>query len=181
MDKRYPIGRFDYSGKVSSTQREIWINEIEEFPSKLKEAVNDLSEDQLDLRYRDGGWTIRQVVHHLADSHMNSMIRFKLALTEETPTIKPYDEKQWAELQDSTNADIHLSVMLLEALHSKWVFLLRSMTESDYQKQFYHPAYDKMQSLEYTLGQYVWHGKHHIAHISTAFGGERQHDLDSTS
>jgi len=168
MDKRYPIGRFDYTGEISSAQREVWINDIEEFPAKLKDAVNDLSEEQLDLRYRDSGWTIRQVVHHLADSHMNSVIRFKLALTEDTPSIKPYHEERWAQLPDSTSADIHLSVALIEALHSKWVFLLRSMTESDFQKQFYHPASEKKSSLDYTLGLYAWHGKHHIAHITIA-------------
>jgi len=167
MDSRYPIGRFEYVGESSSPQRDIWISEIDEFPVKLKEAIKDLTEEQLDLVYRDGGWTIRQVVHHLADSHMNSLIRFKLALTEETPTIKPYYEDRWAELQDSKKADINLSIRLIEALHMRWVVLLKSLTESDFKKQFFHPGSQKMIGLDYNLGLYAWHGKHHIAHITT--------------
>lgn len=167
MDKRYPIGKFEHIGAISHTQRDIWITEIDEFPAKLKEAVKDLSEDQLDLVYREGGWTLRQVVHHLADSHMNSLFRFKLALTEETPTIKPYYEDRWAELQDSIRSDIHLSISLLEALHKKWVILLKSLTESDFKKQFFHPESEKMIGLDYNLGLYAWHGKHHIAQITS--------------
>lgn len=167
MDKRYPIGKFEHIGEISHSQRDIWITEIDEFPLKLKEAVKDLSEDQLDIVYREGGWTLRQVVHHLADSHMNSLIRFKLALTEETPTIKPYYEDRWAELQDSISTDIDLSIRFLEALHKKWVILLKSLTESDFQKQFFHPDSQKVIGLDYNLGLYAWHGKHHIAHITT--------------
>ena len=167
MDKRYPIGQFCYEGEISPTQREEWIREISDFPLKLREAVKNLSEDQLDLTYREGGWTLRQVVHHLADSHMNSFIRFKLALTEDTPTIKPYFEDRWAELQDSVRTDINLSIKLLEALHHKWVILLKSMTDSDYKKQFFHPESKKLVALDYNLGIYAWHGKHHIAHITT--------------
>jgi len=167
MDKRYPIGRFEHIGEISQSQRDIWITEIDEFPVKLNEAVKGLSRDQLDLPYREGGWSLRQVVHHLADSHMNSFIRFKLALTEETPTIKPYYEDRWAELQDSISSDIDLSIRFLEALHKKWVILLRSLTESDFKKQFLHPESQKMFRLDYILGLYAWHGKHHIAHITT--------------
>ena len=167
MDRRYPIGKYEYIGEISSAQREVWINEIEELPAVLKEAVKGLTEEQLDLAYREGGWTLRQVVHHLADSHMNSFMRFKLALTEDTPAIKPYDEERWAELHDSANTDINLSIMLLEALHKRWVILLRSMAESDYKKQFYHPAAQKMIGLDENLGIYAWHGKHHAAHITT--------------
>ena len=151
----------------SSSQRAVWINEIEKLPNILKEAVKDLTEEQLDLEYREGGWNLRQVVHHLADSHMNSYIRFKLALTENTPTIKPYYEERWANLHDSVSTDINLSIMLIEALHKKWINLLRSMSESDYQKQFYHPGSQALISLDYNLGLYAWHGKHHVAHITT--------------
>jgi hypothetical protein len=167
MDIRYPIGKFEFDGETSSTQRDIWIIEIDELPMELNEAVRGLTEEQLNLSYRDGGWTLRQVVHHLADSHMNSYTRFKLALTEDTPTIKPYFEDRWAELQDSIKADIKISMMLLEALHKRWVILLKSLNEYDYKRQFYHPESQKMIRLDYNLGLYAWHGKHHIAHITT--------------
>jgi len=166
LDKRYPIGRFEHTGEISSSQRDLWINEIEEFPVRLKDAVRDLSEEQLDLEYREGGWTIRQVVHHLADSHMNSFIRFKLALTEDTPEIKPYYEERWAELPDSVHTNIQLSIQLLEALHQRWVVLLRSLSEADFQKQFYHPGSEEVIRLDYNVGIYAWHGNHHIAHIT---------------
>lgn len=167
MDRRYPIGKYEHVDVISSSQKEVWISEIEELPTILKEAVKGLTEEQLDLEYREGGWTLRQVVHHLADSHMNSLIRFKLALTEDEPTIKPYFEDRWAKLEDSVNTDINLSLMLLDALHKKWVILLRSMTESDYKRQFYHPGSQIMIRLDNALGMYAWHGKHHVAHITT--------------
>ncbi|MFC7677404.1 YfiT family bacillithiol transferase [Paenibacillus sp. GCM10028914] len=167
MDRRFPIGKFEYVGTISKQLRDIWIKEIDEMPVKLREAVKDLSDEQLDLVYREGGWTLRQVVHHLADSHMNSFIRFKLALTEDAPTIKPYREDCWAELHDSVNTDINLSLLLLEALHKKWVVLLASMTASDFEKQFYHPESLEPIRLDYNLGLYAWHGKHHIAQITT--------------
>lgn len=167
MDYRYPIGKYEYFEERFSSLREVWINEIEELPIILKEAVKDLTEEQLDLEYREGGWKLRQVVHHLADSHMNSYIRFKLALTEETPpTIKPYYEDRWAKLHDSVSTDINPSIVLIEALHKKWVNLLRSMTESDYKKQFYHPESQTLIGLDYNLGLYAWHGKHHVAQIT---------------
>lgn len=167
MDRRYPIGQYEHVGEISSAQREVWITEIEELPVKLREAVKGLTEEQLELQYREGGWKLRQVVHHVADSHMNSYIRFKLALTEDTPTIKPYYEDRWAELQDTVNADINLSLLLLEALHKKWAILLRAMIDSDYKKQFYHPESHLKTELDYALGLYAWHGKHHVAHITT--------------
>lgn len=129
--------------------------------------MNGLSESQLDIPYREGGWTIRQVVHHLADSHMNCFIRFKLALTEDNPTIKPYLEERWAELADS-QTDVSLSIALFEALHTKWVVLLKSMSSEDYARVFYHPGYNITLNLAYALGMYAWHGQHHVAHI-TAF------------
>ncbi|WEK56033.1 MAG: bacillithiol transferase BstA [Candidatus Cohnella colombiensis] len=165
MDSRYPIGKFQYDAESFSTLRNEWINQIDELPIKLKEAVKDLTPEQLNITYRDGGWTFKQVVHHLADSHMNSYIRFKLALTEDTPTIKPYYEDRWAELQDSVNTDINISITLLEALHKKWVTLLRSMNEFDFKKQYYHPESQQKFGLDYCLGLYAWHGNHHVAHI----------------
>ena len=166
MDLRYPIGKFEFAGEITAAQREQWIREIELLPAKLKEAVVGLSEDQLNLPYREGGWKLRQVVHHLADSHINSYTRFKLALTEETPTIRPYYEDRWAELADS-KAEIQVSIALLEALHQRWVILLRSLTEADFQKTFYHPESGATTSLGYNLGIYAWHGNHHVAHITS--------------
>jgi uncharacterized damage-inducible protein DinB len=162
---QYPIGTFVFEGEFSLHQLKTWTQDIEQLPMKLREAVNGFSEDQLDTPYREGGWTLRQVVHHLADSHMNSFIRFKLALTEVNPTIKPYDEQLWAELVDS-KSDAHVSVALIEALHTKWVFLLKSMSTEDFERTFYHPGYNQTMSLAYALGLYAWHGQHHVAHIT---------------
>ncbi|WP_276575597.1 YfiT family bacillithiol transferase [Paenibacillus sp. YPG26] len=166
MDLRYPIGTFAFEGEISQAQRTEWIQDIDELPVKLREAVQGLSQDQLNLPYRDGGWTIRQVVHHVADSHMNSYIRFKLALTEENPAIKPYYEDRWAALTDSLTGDIELSLSLLEPLHRRWVILLNAMGEADYRREFYHPESKKLSRLDYSLGVYAWHGKHHTAHIT---------------
>jgi hypothetical protein len=137
MDLRYPVGQF-HCGDLTRDIIEGWIMEIEKAPALLREAVKGLSEDQLDTPYRPGGWTVRQVVHHLADSHINSYIRFKLALTENNPTIRPYDEAKWAELGDSRQP-VGISLMLLEALHVRWVILLRSLLPEDYERTFYHP------------------------------------------
>lgn len=166
MDVKYPIGKFEFEGDSSQLQRDMWIAEIRDLPKQLREAVAGLSEEQKNLPYREGGWTIRQVVHHLADSHMNSFIRFKLALTEENPTIKPYFEDRWAELQDTIATDVELSLNLLESLHQRWVILLNSMNDMDYTKQFYHPESKRTVRLDYNLGFYAWHGKHHVAHIT---------------
>ncbi|MFC4099249.1 YfiT family bacillithiol transferase [Paenibacillus xanthanilyticus] len=167
MDYRYPIGPFAHEGTVTPEQRELWIREIEKLPAKLRLAVEGLSEEQLDTPYRDGGWTVRQVVHHVADSHMNSLTRFKLALTEEQPTIKPYAEDRWAELADAKRAPIELSLHLIEALHERWVLLLESMTEAEYARAFYHPESGETVPLDRNLGLYAWHGNHHAAHITT--------------
>lgn len=167
MDVRYPIGHFSYSGEISKEQRDHWIKDIEDLPNELKEAIDGLSKKQLDTPYREGGWTIRQVVHHLPDSHMNSFIRFKLALTEDEPTIKPYFEDRWANLNDYIDTPIHVSTSLLESLHTRWVVLLRSLNSSDYKRTFYHPESNLRTQLDYNLGIYSWHGKHHLAHITT--------------
>jgi uncharacterized damage-inducible protein DinB len=167
MDLRYPIGKFEFVGEISQEQRNKWIDDIEEMPEKLISSVKDLSEEQLNTPYREGGWTIRQVVHHLADSHMNSLIRFKLALTEEEPSIKPYYEDRWAELGDTKDAPIDLSLSLLEALHKRWVLLLRTMKPTDFDRTFYHLESRKVTRLDKNIGIYVWHGKHHIAHITS--------------
>ncbi|MGG2092116.1 YfiT family bacillithiol transferase [Bacillus sp. S13(2024)] len=165
MDLRYPIGQFTYEGNPTRDLIENWIKEIENLPAKLKEAIKDLQDEQLNTSYRPGGWTVRQVVHHIADSHMNSYIRFKLALTENNPTIKPYMEEKWAELPDS-QLPIDVSLALLESLHMRWVTLLRSMKSNDFEKTFHHPE-SGSSKLGVTIGLYAWHGRHHTAHITS--------------
>lgn len=166
QDLRYPVGKFAHAGEVDGEQRESWIHEVEQLPAKLAEALGGLTEEQLDTPYREGGWTLRQVAHHLADSHMNSLIRFKLALTEIEPTIKPYEENDWAQLADSREAPVDLALTLVEALHARWTILLRSMSDADFAKTFYHPGNQKTARLDQTLGLYAWHGRHHVAHIA---------------
>ncbi len=164
-DPRYPIGKYQGPESITAETRKGWIDDIASMPALLNAAVSGLEGDQLEAPYRDGGWTIRQTVHHLADSHMNSFIRFKLALTEDNPTIKPYEEKLWAELPDS-KGDIGVSLALIESMHTRWVWLLQSMSEADYKKTFVHPQSGKPSTLERNLGLYAWHGKHHTAHIT---------------
>jgi hypothetical protein len=163
---RYPIGKFKYEG-ASPAQLAGWIDDIAALPAALRAAVAGLSAQQLDTQYRPDGWTVRQVVHHVADSHMNSFVRFKLALTEEQPTIKPYAEAAWAELDDSRGADPALSLALLEALHERWVLLLRSMTPQQFERAFVHPATGAVTPLARATGLYAWHGRHHMAHITS--------------
>ncbi|MGN8770254.1 YfiT family bacillithiol transferase [Paenibacillus barengoltzii] len=165
MDPRYSIGEYAFTGEITAAQRDQWIREIETLPTRLRQAVAGLSEDQLNLPYREGGWTLRQVVHHLADSHINAYTRFKLALTEETPTIRPYHEDRWAKLSDY-EGDIEASLLLLEALHRRWTHLLRSLSEEDFERSFHHPESGKTTSLAYNLGNYAWHGNHHLAHFT---------------
>ena len=164
-DLRYPVGEFDVKGTYKVDVIEEWINEIEALPSKVREAVKGLSDEQLDSAYRPVGWTIRQVVHHIPDSHINSYIRFKLALTEDNPVIKPYAEDKWAELPDS-NLPIEVSLSMLEALHSRWVVLLKSLKPSDLEKTFRHPDSGEIK-LGMNIGLYAWHGRHHLAHITS--------------
>ncbi|WP_420849533.1 YfiT family bacillithiol transferase [Paenibacillus montanisoli] len=163
---RFPIGEFEWEGEISEGQRAAWIEDINALPALLRSAVSGLSEEQLDTPYRDGGWTVRQVVHHIADSHMNSFIRFKLSLTEDNPTIRPYYEDRWAELADTKSAPIELSLSLIEALHERWSRLLGSLSEKDYCRTFFHPESKRTFRLDYNLGVYAWHGKHHLAHIT---------------
>jgi uncharacterized damage-inducible protein DinB len=163
-DARYPIGRFQFPDVVAPEMHQQWLQDISEAPSKIRAAVATLTPEQLDSPYRPGGWTARQVVHHVADSHMNSYIRFRLALTEEEPVIKPYHEDRWARLTDANSAPVDLSLTLLDALHERWMILLRSLTPEDMQKIFRHPEVGLM-TLERNLALYSWHGKHHTAHI----------------
>ena len=166
-NQKYPIGNFfapaEYSGKLIDE----WIRTIEELPKKLREEVRNLNDEQLDTPYREGGWTVRQVIHHLPDSHLNAYIRFKLAMTEDLPTIKPYLEKRWAELEESKHAPAEVSLALLEALHQRWVSFLRTLNEEDLKRKFHHPESKKDIELRSTLTLYAWHSRHHLAHITS--------------
>jgi hypothetical protein len=164
-DPRYPIGKFDGRAPATDAERQRCLNDIEETPAKLRAAVKGLSEQQLSTPYREGGWTVRQVVHHLPDSHLNSYVRFKLALTEQEPTIKPYDEDRWAKLEDSKITPIEVSLTLLDSLHRRWVDLLRSFKPGDWKKTLRHPELGVL-SLDHLLAMYAWHGKHHVRHIT---------------
>jgi len=162
---KYPIGKFQKPERITPETINRWIDEIEFLPHQIRDAVQDLEEKQLDTAYRPNGWTIRQVVHHIPDSHMNSYIRFRWALTEEKPTIKAYHEDRWAELQDAKYGNIEISLILLEAIHIRWTMLLRSMDIEQFHKSFIHPETGKEIRLDENVGIYAWHGKHHLAHI----------------
>ena len=164
-DLRYPIGHFQRPERLTEEQRASHIEAIAETPAHLRAAVAGLNAEQLDTPYRPGGWTVRQLVHHVPDSHMNSYMRFKLALTEHEPTIKPYDEARWAELSDAASS-IEPSLALLENLHKRWVVLLRSLAPSDWERTFRHPEIGLMR-LDQNLALYEWHGRHHVAHITS--------------
>ena len=166
-DLRYPIGQFRYEGEPDQHRREQWIEEIAATPANLRAVVAGLAPRQLDTPYREGGWTVLQVVHHLPDSHLNAYTRIKLALTEEVPVIKPYEEARWAELPDGRAAPIELSLNLLESLHHRWVLLLRQLTPADFRRRFVHPQHGRPIELQETLALYAWHGRHHVAHIAS--------------
>lgn len=165
-DPSYPIGTFTLVGEITPARREGWIAEVADVPAQLRAAVHGLTEAQFDTPYREGGWTIRQVVHHLPDSHLNAYLRFKLALTEDNPTIKPYAEARWAELPDTAGTAVGVSLVMLESLHRRWVVLLKAMTESDWSRTYFHPDQQKSLALGHVLAMYAWHGKHHLAHIN---------------
>lgn len=164
MDKQYPIGKFIVRETYTAEELASFIQRIETLPHRLAAEVKKLTPAQWNIPYREGGWTIRQVVHHVADSHTHAYIRTKWTLTEETPTIKAYLEKPWAETAD-TRMDVEVSLALLDALHTKWVTLLKSLTETDRERSFTHPQTGKVVSLETLMGLYAWHGDHHLAHI----------------
>jgi hypothetical protein len=161
---RYPIGRYEPPTVVGPGDVRQWIDEIEAFPATLRAVVDPLTPAQLETPYRPGGWRVSQVVHHLADSHMNSYLRFKWALTEDRPTIKPYAEERWAELHDSAATPVAVSLRLLEALHARWVVLLRGMSPEELKREFVHPESGTTR-LESYVALYAWHGRHHGAHI----------------
>jgi uncharacterized damage-inducible protein DinB len=165
MDPRYPVGKYEMPTVVTPAMRGEAINEIASTPQKIRAAVKGLNDAQLDTPYREGGWTVRQVVHHLADSHMNAYVRWRLALTETEPTIKPYEESAWAKLEDAAHAPVEVSLRLLEPLHERWATLLHSVKEPEFARTFRHPDHG-VRSLDWMLFLYAWHGKHHAAHIT---------------
>jgi hypothetical protein len=165
IDPCFPIGKFAYDGPPSQDQRKNFIEDIEKAPAALRAAVGGLSPQQIETPYRQGGWTVRQVVHHVPESHMNAYIRFKLALTEQEPTIKPYEQQLWAELGDVQSTPIEVSLALMDPLHDRWVRLLRSMKADDWKRSFRHPEMGVV-PLEKNLALYAWHGRHHVAHIT---------------
>lgn len=164
-DPRYPIGRFVIPASYTAESRAECIAQIEEAPVRLRQAVRGLSADQLRQPYRAGGWTLAQVVHHVADSHLNSYIRFKLAVTADNPPVTAYDEEQWAELADAVSVDVDISLSLLEAVHHRWVSFLRSLDAAQFERTFHHSVLGPV-SLNQALPTYAWHGHHHTAHIT---------------
>ena len=165
-DLRFPVGEFEQPGDIGGAQVSAWIDEIAALPSLLRSTVGGLDAAQLATRYRPGGWAVQQVVHHLADSHLNSFVRFKWALTEDRPTIKAYDEVRWAETPDAGSAPVGPSLDWLEALHRRWCVLLRSLTVEQLDREFVHPESGPV-SLRVNVGIYAWHGRHHLAHITS--------------
>jgi uncharacterized damage-inducible protein DinB len=162
---RFPIGEYSQKTDITNEDIKAFIDTIDKFPQKLNEAVTGLADEQLDTRYREGGWTIRQVVHHVADSHTNSYIRFKLTITEDKPTIRPYDEAVWSELPEAKTAPIALSLKYLELLHKKIVETLRNVTPAQVERKYYHPESKTEGTLGQLMGLYAWHCEHHLAHI----------------
>jgi len=166
-DLRYPVGRFNWETPIKESDHALLIATIAETPGALRAAASGLARDQLETPYRPGGWTVKQVVHHVPDSHLNAYTRFKLALTEDQPTIKTYNEAAWAELADSRRVPIEVSLELLDALHLRWVTVLRSMDAADFQRGLIHPDKGGVVTLQQMLGLYAWHGRHHVAHITS--------------
>ena len=165
-DLRYPVGRFQRPQSLEPKQRRAAIDTIAEAPTKLRAAVSGLTDTQLDTPYRPEGWTVRQVVHHVPDSHLNAYTRFKLALTEDTPTIKPYNEAAWATLEDSKTTPVATSLALLDAVHDRWIRILRAMSPSDFSRTLNHPE-NGIMNLDQMLALYEWHSRHHVAHVTT--------------
>lgn len=166
-DPRYPIGPFEFDGKADPKLREHWIGEIAAAPGALRAAVAGLTSQQLDTPYRTQGWTVRQVVHHVPDSHLNAYTRIKLALTEDEPLIKPYDQARWAELPDVRTTPVETSLTLLECLHRRWVLLLRELGPAEFGRRFRHPEHGRSIGLDEVLAMYAWHGRHHVAQITS--------------
>jgi uncharacterized damage-inducible protein DinB len=176
IDTRFPIGKVVREDPLTASRRQELIEQVAELPGQLRAVLEGIDDAGWEARYREGGWTVRQVVHHLADSHLNGYVRFRLALTEEVPTIKPYDQARWAELPDVSTTDPEVSLTLLEALHRRWVDLLRALEPEAFSREVYHPEQGRRMSLDEMLALYAWHGRHHTAHVVNALsrGGKAQ-------
>jgi hypothetical protein len=167
MDPRYPVGKLEVPSTITPQFRQQAIDEIAATPGKFRAAFQGLSESQLDTPYREGGWTLRQLAHHVPDSHLNAYCRLKLALTEDKPTIKPYDEGLWANLADTRETPVETSLALLESLHVRWDRLWRSLRTEDFARPLIHPGYRDVKNIDWLLCVYSWHGRHHTAHVTT--------------
>lgn len=165
-DLRYPIGKFTYDGPMTDARRAECVARIAAAPAALRAAVTGLDDAQLDTPYRPEGWTVRQVVHHVPDSHLNAYTRIRLALTEDTPTIKPYEEARWAELFDARSLPVEISLRLLEALHGRWVPLLQRISAAEGGRRFRHPEHGRLITIDEVVAMYAWHGEHHTAHVT---------------
>jgi len=165
-DVRYPVGKFEQPKTFTDNDRQVCLQQIAEAPSRFRTAFKGLTDSQLDTPYRDGGWTVRQVAHHVPDSHMNAYVRCRLALTEQAPAIKPYNEARWAELLDARSAPIEPSLSLLESLHFRWVMLLKSLAPAEFKKPLVHPEHGTI-DIDFLVQLYAWHGRHHTAHITS--------------
>ncbi len=163
---RYPVGQYRYNPGEDDPMIDGYMQEIKSFPEKLREALTGLSEEQLDTPYRAGGWTIRQLVHHCADSHMNAFIRFKLALTEDVPVIKPYEEAEWAKGEDY-KVPVKFSITIIDNLHVRWGVLLDTLSDADLERRYYHPGHNRVFTVKEAVCHYAWHARHHLAHISS--------------
>ena len=163
---KYPIGKFDPEKVILDSEIPHLVHQLKELPQQLKKVTKNLSSEQLETPYRPGGWKVKQLVHHLADSHLNAYIRFNLALTEDSPTIKPYKENLWAEMTYKNKQSIEDSLLLLELIHRNWVHLLEAMKTDEFERTYIHPEYGRVYSLRQALGNYAWHGEHHLAHIT---------------
>ncbi|MEO6191081.1 MAG: YfiT family bacillithiol transferase [Saprospiraceae bacterium] len=168
MDLKYPIGEWRSPDIINSELIVRWTEDIKNLPSQLSDLTKNITESELKSTYREGGWTVRQIIHHLADSHMNAYIRHKLAVSTDIPTINPYPEKLWAEMEDVKSVRVQVSIQLLEALHLRWSTFLSSLNEHDYKKSFIHPGLNRTVLLEESIGLYSWHGRHHLGHIKLA-------------
>jgi len=169
---KYPVGRYDHSKRVEMSDIDELIEIIDDFPEQLADLVLDLDDEDFEMTYRPDGWSVRQIVSHCADSHMNAFIRFKLALTEEHPTIKPYSQNGWASLPDADEAPLELSLLMLDGVHGRWVWLMDSMDEEDWNKTYYHPENKLDYRLIDVLGLYAWHCRHHLEHVKLALDSE---------
>lgn len=173
---KYPYGRFEYGKAYSKSDTATHIEEIAALPALLNVLAERLSNEQLEISYRPGGWTARQIIHHIADSHSNALIRVKLALTEESPVIKPYDQDAWCALEDAKHAPIASSLKMVEAIHERWIWVLKAMSESDFSKKYIHPEYNREFRLDEFVALYAWHGKQHCGHLQLILAQNKDHE-----